>query len=66
MQCLDNCSGYDYDECNDGNCCMAKETSGCQVTFVENCVCAMDMYCCDTAWDATCVGIAVDSCFAQC
>ena len=39
-----------------GNCCMERATPGCNVDAIEQCVCAQDDYCCDTAWDATCVG----------
>jgi hypothetical protein len=39
-----------------GDCCTAKETAGCADAEVEACVCAGDDYCCNTAWDETCVG----------
>jgi hypothetical protein len=39
----------------DGACCEANGTPGCEEAAVQTCVCAQDSYCCDTAWDATCV-----------
>jgi hypothetical protein len=37
------------------DCCTPKTTPGCPIPDVEDCVCAEDPYCCDTAWDETCV-----------
>ncbi len=36
--------------------------TGCGGCGCEKCVCDMDSYCCDTAWDNTCVGECTDSC----
>lgn len=36
-------------------CCEAIETPGCVDAVLQDCVCAQDSYCCETAWDATCV-----------
>ena len=38
-----------------GACCTVDEAPGCGETAVESCVCAQDVYCCDTAWDQLCV-----------
>jgi hypothetical protein len=37
-----------------GNCCAAHMGPGCTNDTIEQCVCAQDAYCCNTAWDATC------------
>jgi hypothetical protein len=39
-----------------GDCCEAKAGPGCSEPAIEACVCAQDPYCCNTAWDALCVG----------
>ncbi len=40
-------------------CCSASIEPGCaQDSELEACVCGFDAYCCETAWDDTCVGIA--------
>ncbi|MEX1366891.1 MAG: hypothetical protein AB1Z98_27435 [Nannocystaceae bacterium] len=36
-------------------CCEASMVPGCSDAAVQDCVCLQDPYCCDTAWDATCV-----------
>lgn len=41
------------------SCCTASDEPGCgEDPMLEACVCALDPYCCETAWDDTCVGIA--------
>ncbi len=37
-----------------GDCCEANNTPGCDDGSVQNCVCELDDYCCDVAWDFTC------------
>jgi hypothetical protein len=37
------------------DCCVANATAGCTDTPVQDCVCAMDPYCCAQEWDQTCV-----------
>jgi hypothetical protein len=50
------CSGGGGDDGgNAGTCCTAQATPGCSDAVVQNCVCASDSYCCNTAWDSTCV-----------
>ncbi|HSA20035.1 MAG TPA: PPC domain-containing protein, partial [Myxococcota bacterium] len=46
--------------CATGSCCVAHGTPGCEDPGISACVCAQDDYCCDTEWDASCVG-EVDS-----
>ncbi len=45
---------------NDG--CTEAATPGCGGCACESCVCAMDAYCCDTAWDTICVDECQNSC----
>ena len=52
-----------------GLCCSATTSPGCADSTVEACVCAADDYCCQTAWDETCVSLveaeACGSCGGQ-
>jgi hypothetical protein len=48
-----------------GDCCAAQAVPGCGDATIEGCVCAVDDYCCSTAWDDVCVGEATD-CGAGC
>ena len=48
----DCCEAHDTPNCNDGECCTT--------------VCAIDPFCCATAWDATCVAEAETLCGALC
>ena len=49
-----------------GSCCQAQNGPGCENIEVMKCVCAMDPYCCDTAWDGICVSEAQQDCGADC
>ena len=42
--------------------CIAKEEPGCPGCACEACVCAMDSWCCDNAWDDLCVEMCVLDC----
>jgi hypothetical protein len=46
------------------DCCATNTTLGCSDLATESCVCAIDAYCCTTAWDELCVGVAQNSCNA--
>jgi hypothetical protein len=49
------------------DCCYAHfGSTGCEVEAIEQCVCALDSYCCQQAWDWTCVEQAHQHCDAQC
>ncbi len=47
------------DECDvlppETTCCEAHPESGCDSASIEACVCLIDPYCCEVAWDRTCV-----------
>lgn len=36
-------------------CCDASAQRGCLTASIQSCVCAVDPFCCDTAWDGECV-----------
>jgi predicted small lipoprotein YifL len=36
-------------------CCEPVQTPGCSDATLQDCVCKQDSYCCESAWDATCV-----------
>ena len=38
-----------------GNCCEARNDTGCENAEVEECVCGEDSFCCDVEWNAFCV-----------
>jgi len=45
----------------DNDCCFATPFEvGCNQEEVWTCVCPEDPFCCDVAWDAYCVGVALD------
>jgi hypothetical protein len=63
------CAGLassDCEACGGGtqdDCCTAHATPGCADATIETCVCAVDAFCCDMQWDATCVsGVADNAC----
>ncbi len=37
-----------------GNCCEPDGSMGCEVVEVQDCVCELDAFCCETEWDANC------------
>ena len=39
-------------------CCAPTEEAGCIDATIEACVCALDSYCCEEAWDESCVNTA--------
>jgi hypothetical protein len=43
------------------SCCLPGQNPGCSNLTVQKCVCEMDPYCCDVAWDSICAGEA-DQC----
>jgi hypothetical protein len=50
-----------------GNCCTADDgRKGCENDTIEMCTCALDSFCCDNSWDATCVEVATMQCSAMC
>ena len=39
-----------------GDCCLDNETAGCDDQDIQDCVCALDPFCCTTSWDDICAG----------
>lgn len=70
----DACAGLASSQCDagcttvDGGGCCDGETGepGCDVMEVQECVCDLDAYCCDTEWDPVCAEMAGLFCFAEC
>jgi hypothetical protein len=49
-----------------GGCCRTREVPGCGNDTKERCVCDVDPFCCDVAWDAICVNTASELGCANC
>ena len=49
-----------------GDCCEPHDSQGCDSLATTTCVCEMDPYCCQAAWDEQCVGEAGSGCGAGC
>lgn len=49
-----------------GNCCSTHGFPGCEVPWVEGCVCDLDAFCCSNEWDQLCVDQADNECNAIC
>lgn len=56
-----------YDVKASNTCCTVGSAPGCSDTTVMDCVCAKDIYCCKTKWDAQCVKeVGSMKCGAEC
>ncbi|HET6582956.1 MAG TPA: hypothetical protein VFG69_05910 [Nannocystaceae bacterium] len=42
------------------DCCTPNVTAGCTDVALQDCVCALDPYCCEQAWDQVCVDKVAD------
>ena len=49
-----------------GSCFEPNQTPGCNDPVCEECVCALDPFCCDIAYDEDCVFIAETDCAEEC
>lgn len=49
-----------------GDCCSVSENPGCSEATCEQCVCTIDPFCCDAAWDDVCVSEALSECPTEC
>jgi hypothetical protein len=47
-------------------CCEAQNTAGCGIRTVEECVCAVDSFCCTAAWDTTCITTMLENNCGSC
>ncbi|NUN12242.1 MAG: CHRD domain-containing protein [Myxococcales bacterium] len=57
--CNDVCDCPDFGA---GDCCTALDTPGCGNPLCQDCVCALDTFCCDVTWDGLCVAEAASNC----
>lgn len=48
------------------DCCTASPEPGCNEPDIEACVCALDNFCCDTAWDQQCTGLVSEGGCGMC
>lgn len=62
LQCGIECEGF----VPPPPCCVAQRTPGCGDPGLEECVCGIDPFCCDTNWDAKCTGVAQAECGLNC
>lgn len=56
----------DCGQCGGGDCCEPQDGPGCGDAAVQDCVCAEDAYCCNTAWDNICVNEVAEFGCGQC
>jgi hypothetical protein len=63
VDCDDN-DACTVDSCSPSNCCVANGGLGCDNPECQDAVCAIDPFCCDTAWDGICAEEAIDLCGA--
>jgi hypothetical protein len=63
--CNDDC-GCIEDPVEPTGCCDAHGTPGCDNAACEVAVCSVDAFCCDSAWDALCVDLAIGLCGPTC
>ncbi|MEZ4267719.1 MAG: hypothetical protein R3F39_15170 [Myxococcota bacterium] len=52
--------------CAGTDCCAAGETVGCSNPDIQDCVCAVDPFCCDVQWDGVCADGAIAGCGQGC
>ncbi|MCP4873808.1 MAG: hypothetical protein GY898_34400 [Proteobacteria bacterium] len=55
--------GCDY---GDGDCCSDNGSPGCENELGEDCVCAIDPYCCNVEWDGICADEFENQCGGTC
>ena len=63
---LEDCLSFPGCDYGDGDCCTNNGTPGCDNDLGEDCVCALDEFCCTTIWDPVCVNLYTDECGASC
>jgi len=49
-----------------GSCCSAQRWRGCNDTACQDCVCALDSFCCTAIWDGSCAVEAEQQCYTSC
>jgi len=59
--CSELCAGHEACP-GQGSCCSPNGSPGCEIVECCNTICAVDSFCCDVEWDATCAIQAEDLC----
>ena len=62
----DTCTFSPIENCGDNHPCAPASTPTSMDPVVTDCVCAIDSFCCETAWDSTCVEKAQTQCDQTC
>ena len=57
QSCPDDCG-----ECPVGDCCEGNDAPGCSDAACQDAVCALDPFCCESAWDGICADLATNEC----
>lgn len=60
------CSYTDSGACGAQHPCLTSDAPGAGDAALMTCLCAVDPYCCQTAWDAACVAGASETCGMNC
>ncbi|MBJ93440.1 MAG: hypothetical protein CMP23_03095 [Rickettsiales bacterium] len=63
---IEDCNLFPGCDYGDGDCCANNGTPGCDNNLGEDCVCAIDAFCCEGAWDAICIDLFSNSCGGTC
>ena len=61
-----NCANEPIPGCGENHPCQTAQTPGANDPVIEECVCLLDPYCCEVAWDGICVGEAENDCGSTC
>ena len=62
----DDCTFEPSCDAGDGECCLSNGSPGCEDEVGEDCVCALDPFCCNVAWDAICADEYESACGGVC
>ncbi|MFT7623531.1 MAG: hypothetical protein ACI9WU_002714, partial [Myxococcota bacterium] len=60
------CQNLESGDCAPNSPCEESSQPGANDAAIVACVCGLDTYCCDTAWDSLCVSQADEQCGAPC
>ena len=60
------CTQEFMEGCGENHPCKSVSTPGTKDEAIQKCVCEEDVYCCNNAWDSTCVGEAKELCELTC
>ncbi len=67
VDCADSdCTFSPSCDAGDGDCCTANGTPGCVDEPGEDCVCALDPFCCNNQWDGLCANQYQNQCGGSC